>query len=473
MIRPAARSGWRRRGKSVQRSRGRWFSTTTSVGRPIRRCSVHLGDRRRGDGLAGSGITLVGQAQIPSTNRAVISSGSAGGTQSRVTRTLPRSSSGRRHRGSRAISWPALRRVGPKVFERLIANLVRRHRAFVGRRRCSASLACGRERSWPTPAGNWPDRSRAGRNRGAGAFGACGAGHVEPGRAALSRYCAHRRTFYGSPLRIEFGERMLRHMTPAFQYADVRGARLATTPRDRLAPVVWSARDGLSGYTQENAGQFGGAVSREHRLIPPRRTGHGRSSSGVDRWVRLARLGADLLALVDAVVPPVGSAPSVRSARQWGFATIFAALSRPERFRRLVLTTVPTFWETRPAANGMRLGSAQLVQDKGWPPWSHSRWTNPPRRRWQTRGGSSPVCVARVAVARGVPRLGANRFSAARGDRAPGLRRFWSRSWTGDATHPVSSGETLAGALPNAELVVASTPADPRDLGRRAAAFLR
>lgn len=269
---------------------------------------------------------------------------------------------------------------------------------------------------------------------------------------------------------------MLRHMTPAFQYADVRGARLAYNATGTGSPVVWVHGMGSAAYTQENAGQFDWRpVSREHRLIRYDARGHGRSSGGTDpaeyTW---PELGADLLALLDAVVPPVGSAPIGAIGSSMGTATIlYAALARPDRFRRLVLTTVPTFWETRPAANGMRLGSAQLVQDKGVAALVALSVDEPASPALaNARRFITPIRVSSS-------RLPAVFRGSAQTDFPP--REEIARldlpvlvlSWTGDGTHPVSSGEALADALPNAELVVANTPAELATWGDRAAAFLR
>lgn len=283
-----------------------------------------------------------------------------------------------------------------------------------------------------------------------------------------------------------FESRMLRHMTPAFQFAEVRGAKLAYNSTGKGSPVVWAHGMTSATYTQERAGNFDWRpVSAEHRLIRYDARGHGRSTGGTDpveyTW---PELGKDLLGLLDAVRPPLSpglDTPHSTSAQKVGAigssmgtaSILYAALDRPERFSRLVLTTPPTCWETRPAANGMRLGSAQLVQDKGV-------------AALEALSVDAPASPALVDAKRYINpiRVSARRLPAVfRGsaqtdfpprEKLAGLALpVLVMSWTGDGTHPVSSGEALAAALPNAELVVANTPAELATWGDRAAAFLR
>ena len=72
-------------------------------------------------------------------------------------------------------------------------------------------------------------------------------------------------------------------MTPAFQYAQVRGARLAYTSTGVGSPVLWAHGMTSAAYTQERAGQFDWRpVSGRHRLLRYDARGHGRSTGGAD-----------------------------------------------------------------------------------------------------------------------------------------------------------------------------------------------
>ncbi|NNG96058.1 alpha/beta fold hydrolase [Gordonia araii] len=262
-------------------------------------------------------------------------------------------------------------------------------------------------------------------------------------------------------------------MTPAFAYADVRGARLAYNVTGKGDPVVWAHGMTSAAYTQERAGHFDWRpVSASHRLIRYDARGHGRSTGGTDpveyTW---SELGKDLLGLLDVVVLK-GKVGAIGSSM--GTASIlYAALDRPTRFSRLVLTTPPTCWETRPAANGMRLGSAQLVEDKGVAALVALSVDEPASPALvDSRRNINPVKVS-------AKRLPAVFRGSAQTDFPPRERvaelelPVLVLCWTGDGTHPVSSGEALAQTLPNAELVVANTPAELATWGDRAAAFLR
>jgi len=265
-------------------------------------------------------------------------------------------------------------------------------------------------------------------------------------------------------------------MTPAFHHADVRGARLAYNSTGTGSPVVWAHGMNSAAYTQERAGQFDWRpVSARHRLIRYDARGHGRSTGGTDpREYTWPELGQDLLGLLDAVEPPVAPGEQVGAiGSSMGTATVlYAALAAPSRFRRLVLTTPPTCWETRPAANGVRLGSAQLVQDRGVAALAALSVDAPASPALaQARRFITPIRVS-------ASRLPAVFRGSAQTDFPP--RETVATldlpvlvlSWTGDGTHPVSSGEALAQTLPNAELVVASTPAELATWGQRAADFL-
>ncbi|MFT4200320.1 alpha/beta fold hydrolase [Gordonia sp. (in: high G+C Gram-positive bacteria)] len=264
-------------------------------------------------------------------------------------------------------------------------------------------------------------------------------------------------------------------MTPPFRYADVRGARLAYNSTGTGSPVIWAHGMNSAAYTQESAGQFDWRpVSAEHRLIRYDARGHGRSSGGTDpleyTWYEL---GQDLLGLIEAVQPPVGPRVDAMGSSMGSATILSAVLTRRDRFRRLVLCNPPTFWETRRPTNGVRMGSAQLVQDEGIAALAKLSVDVPasPALADGKRNITPIMCTREVLPA--VFRGAAQTDLPPRDQLATIIQPTLILSWTGDPTHPVSSGEILAEALPNAELHVADTPTDHATWGQLAADFLR
>ncbi|MFW0783008.1 alpha/beta fold hydrolase [Gordonia sp. CPCC 206044] len=247
-------------------------------------------------------------------------------------------------------------------------------------------------------------------------------------------------------------------MTPAFRLAEVRGARLAWNQTGRGGAVIWAHGMSSSAYGQESAGQFDWRpVSAGHRLIRYDARGHGRSTGGkTAEEYTWPELGRDLLALLDVVAP---DEPVAAIGASMGTATIlYAAAAQPDRFTRLVLTQAPTIWGTRRAQVPIRQASADLVERDGLAALERLTTDAPASPALaQARRFVSPIAVRSVIypwVLRGsaITDLPAAE-EVSRLDR-PAL----VLSWTGDDGHPVSSGQLLADALPDARLVVASTP---------------
>lgn len=261
-------------------------------------------------------------------------------------------------------------------------------------------------------------------------------------------------------------------MTPAYRYAEVRGARLAWNQTGSGSTVIWAHGMSSSAYGQESAGQFDWrAVSSDHRLIRYDARGHGRSSGGITpeeyTW---PALGKDLLGLLDVVAPDdqvaaIGSSMGTAS-------ILYAALAQPDRFSRLVLTTAPTIWETRRAQIPIRISSAELVEREGL-------------AALERLSVDEPASPALAEAARFITPISvrAGRYAAVlRGSAVsdlPGPEQLAELpmptlllSWTGDGTHPVTSGEQLAGALPDARLSVAATPAELHSWPAMVADFL-
>lgn len=261
-------------------------------------------------------------------------------------------------------------------------------------------------------------------------------------------------------------------MTPPLRYADLRGARLAWNQTGRGPAAVWAHGMSSNSYGQESSGQFDWrAVSSAHRLIRYDARGHGRSSGGRTAveytWPELAQ---DMLALLDVTAP--GERVHAIGASM-GTATILcAALAAPDGFDRLVLTTPPTIWQTRRAMAALRESDAAEIERDGLAAYLRA----------------APDVPASPALAEAKRHVGPIAVPSSiypwvlRGSAITDLppadelgmldRPAMILSWTDDPAHPVSSGELLADALPNAELRVAATPAELRSWPATVADFL-
>ncbi len=249
-------------------------------------------------------------------------------------------------------------------------------------------------------------------------------------------------------------------MTPPYRYADVRGARIAWNATGHGPTVIWCHGMSASAYLQESVGQFDWKPlsASDFRLVRYDARGHGRSGGGQTpeeyTWPELAK---DLLTLLDEVAPgekvhAIGSS--------MGTATIIhAALARPDRFDRLVLTTPPTFWQTRKDQIPLRLNGADFLEQHGLRAFEKLSVNVP----------ASPALVDARAYVTPVASKAAIFPSVLRGSAVSDLPDATTLatlsnptlilSWTGDGVHPVVSGETLNGLLPNSSLHVADTPA--------------
>ncbi|MCX2963612.1 alpha/beta fold hydrolase [Gordonia aquimaris] len=261
-------------------------------------------------------------------------------------------------------------------------------------------------------------------------------------------------------------------MTPPFRFADIRGARLAWNQTGRGPAAVWAHGMSSCSYGPESSGQFDWrAVSSTHRLIRYDARGHGRSSGGrtADEYT-WPELAADLLALLDIAAP--GERVHAIGASM-GTATILcAALAAPERFDRLVLTTAPTIWDSRRALTPLRVSDADAIERRGLAAYLRAAPNVPASPalveteryvgRVAVRSSIYPWVLRGSAITDLPP---ADEFGAL-------TQPTLILAWTGDPAHPVSSGELLAEALPNAELRVASTPDALRSWSDAVAGFL-
>ena len=253
---------------------------------------------------------------------------------------------------------------------------------------------------------------------------------------------------------------------------ELRGIRFALTDTGS-GPVVLDAH-GLSA-SRANARamglDFGEVAARGHRLVSYDARGHGRSSGTTDpddyTWASLA---TDLLALADHCSPdaPVGAIGS-----SMGSATILhAALRRPDRFDRLVLTAPPTAWDTRAAQAGTYRQMADFVEANGVGALAGMMGLAPIPPVFQGLEGFPPLPDIEAAllptVFRGAGRADLPPLESLAAITQPTL----ILAWTDDPGHPLISAERLAATLPNAVLEIAATREEFLAWGHRAAEFV-
>lgn len=200
--------------------------------------------------------------------------------------------------------------------------------------------------------------------------------------------------------------------------------------------------------------------------------GHGASTGRAQpedwHWPDLA---ADLLAITDAVSPdqPVdGLGVSMGSG-----TLLWAAVTHPQRFHRLVLVIPPTAWSTRAAQAELYEQNAAFIEERGKDAWIRGMAALPPHPILEAGGW------ARGPDADVAEELLPTVFRGAAGTDLPGEDELAALKqevlllpWAEDPGHPVSTAERLAELLPNARLEVATTPEDIRGWGPRIAAFL-
>jgi non-heme chloroperoxidase len=212
------------------------------------------------------------------------------------------------------------------------------------------------------------------------------------------------------------------------------------------------------------------ALERRHRVLRYDARGHGRSGGRTTAqdytWPALAD---DLLAMAGLG----GDGPVDWAGGSMGTGTLlWAAVRRPGRFRRLVLTIPPTTGETRSAAAAMYETWAAMIEADGKAKWAEgmARFAKPAIFEtvdtfridadvteellpWVLRGAATtdlPPTEALAAI--GHPTL--------------------ILAWETDPVHPVSSAEYLAATMPKATLHVSGTVEDVRTWARRIDEFL-
>ncbi len=239
---------------------------------------------------------------------------------------------------------------------------------------------------------------------------------------------------------------------------EVRGARLALDRTGEGRPVLWGHGLTSSRAKEERSGLFDWrpVVAAGFEVIRFDARSHGRSEAVGDidahRWPSLAQ---DLLGLADAL----GVSSFVAGGASMGCATsIHAAMAAPERIEALVLACPPTAWESRARQAGLYSAAAGIVETDGIAALAEAMADVPPPalfadepelRRFDPDVEESALPLAmRGAAASDLPSLDVLRQLA-----QPAL----VLAWTDDPGHPVSTAESLAEALPDAELQVADT----------------
>lgn len=242
--------------------------------------------------------------------------------------------------------------------------------------------------------------------------------------------------------------------------AEVRGARISYEVAGDGPAVIWG--HGLSMDRVSDAEMALVDWSRVGaRVVRYDARGHGRSESTPDLsgygWDELAR---DQLALADAL--GIGSYVAAGASMGCGTA-LHAAVMAPHRVRAAILVIPPTAWETRAAQASQWEAASSVIAAEGIEPFVAARAAlelpEPYRHDPDHRRSQQAAAVRRWEPARlaRVVRGAATADFPARADVAALSMPVLILAWRGDAVHPVSSAEELAGLLPHAQVHVAST----------------
>jgi 3-oxoadipate enol-lactonase len=254
------------------------------------------------------------------------------------------------------------------------------------------------------------------------------------------------------------------------RHLHLRRSTIAWTQEGQGPAVVWS--HGLLGnaFSLEQMGVFDWApLAVGNRLVRYDARGHGRSSAEPNPDdLTFASLADDLLALADVVEP---NEPIAAIGCSMGTATILhAALKKPARFRRVVLTAPPTAWETRRARASVYTEAADRIEREGEAAAVEliNRFPRP------EMFAALPRLTIEVDL-RLVPTV---LRGAGRSDLPPpeSLRQLdlpvLILAWQGDPAHPVATAERLVELIPNAQLQVAESLEQVHGWNRVAARFL-
>jgi 3-oxoadipate enol-lactonase len=207
------------------------------------------------------------------------------------------------------------------------------------------------------------------------------------------------------------------------------------------------------------------------RLVRYDAAGHGRSPGKADPGeYTFERHGANLLALLDHLGADTGVYGIGSS--MGGAGLLWAAVTEPARFDRLVVVIPPRAWTDRAASAGMYRDWAELIDREGAGAWRALRAAAaPPPVLADVAGYPPDADIADdvlSSVLRGVASSDLPPLEALSALTQPTL----VLAWDDDPRHPVATAERLVATLPNAELAVARTLPEVREWGARAAQFL-
>ena len=245
-------------------------------------------------------------------------------------------------------------------------------------------------------------------------------------------------------------------------YWEEGSGQLVLSAHGLTASRAAAARLGLADFTP---------VSEHARLVTYDARGHGESSGAPEpRSYAWDALADDMLALADRLSP---NTPISAIGLSMGTGTLLhAAVKRPDRFERLVLTAPPTAWQTR-------AGQAQLYENI-----AKSAEDSTPQAllAFFEKSVVAPIFrdVPGYPVDPDIPHaLIPAVFRGAGLSDLPPPHALSALSqptlilaWDTDPGHPVSTAQRLSELLPSAQLHVSQTAGDIRTWGARAAAFL-
>jgi 3-oxoadipate enol-lactonase len=227
---------------------------------------------------------------------------------------------------------------------------------------------------------------------------------------------------------------------------------------------AWEDETGLFDWTAVTASG--------HRVTRFDTRGHGESTgvAGAEHytWPSLAE---DYVAVADASSP---DRPVDGIGQSTGCGVLlWAAVTRPERFRRLVLVIPPTRGEERQAQAQLYLAAAEMIELRGTEAWQRVVSVAAPAPILKAGGWPRPTWIAvREGLVPSVLR-GAAGSVLPDDEQLRGLgHRTLLLTWDDDPSHPVASARYLAERIPGSTLEVAHGPDEVRGWGRRVAAFL-
>jgi 3-oxoadipate enol-lactonase len=254
------------------------------------------------------------------------------------------------------------------------------------------------------------------------------------------------------------------------KYIELRGIRFAYSEIGS-GPVVLRAHGLTSSRANEAFADFSAVADAGYRLISYDARGHGQSSASADAedysWPSLAD---DMIAIADHFSP---NAPVSAIGLSMGTGTLLhAAVKRPDRFDRLVLSAPPTAWETRAGQVQLYATMADTVEHSSPDVLASLLSAAPLAPIFEGIEGFPQPPDVRYEVLPTVFRGAGLSDLPALGQLGELPHATLILSWATDPGHPVSTGERLVETIPDSVLRIAKTGADIADWGRRAAEFL-